>query len=165
MNTNILLIDSVSSYREEVALQLEQLGYRAVETENGSQALDALREGPFDLIVMDNDLPDQSGFELIPVIRDFNKIVQLVLVVDGPAPREAAHGLVREGLRPLQAADGQPRGGPAIEPQGGRAPAGPDGLRQGMVHRHLAGAGGRPQAHQAPCGRGRLNLIAHGAYH
>ena len=95
MNTNILLIDSVSSYREEVALQLEQLGYRAVETENGSQALEALREGPFDLIVMDNDLPDQSGFELIPVIRDFDKIVQLMLVVD-PFDGHADHETLAE---------------------------------------------------------------------
>ena len=76
MNTNILLIDSVSSFREEVALQLEQLGYRAVETENGSQALEALRKGPFDLIVVDDDLPDQSGLELIPMIRDFDMIVR-----------------------------------------------------------------------------------------
>ena len=64
MNTNILLVDSVSSYREEVALQLEQLGYRAVETENGDQALQALQalqNGPFDLVVVDNDLPDKPG--------------------------------------------------------------------------------------------------------
>jgi len=82
MDIKILIVDSVSSYREEVAEQLEQMGYEALGTENCDQALEAIRNDGFDLIVIDNDLPGLPGIELIPKIRDFDKTVQLVLVVE-----------------------------------------------------------------------------------
>lgn len=82
MIANILLVDSVCSFREEVALQLERLGYRAIETECGEDALVATTGVEIDVVVMDNDLPDKTGLELIPEIRAKIPHVQILLVVD-----------------------------------------------------------------------------------
>jgi diguanylate cyclase (GGDEF)-like protein len=82
MSTKILLVDSIASYRTKIALQLKQRGFGVVETENGKKALEALRQDAFDLVIVDNDLPNQRGLDLISRIRDFDKSVLLMLVID-----------------------------------------------------------------------------------
>jgi diguanylate cyclase (GGDEF)-like protein len=98
MNVNILLIDSVSSYREEVAQQLEQLGYHTVEAENGAQALAAFVKSPFDMVVMDNDLPDQSGMDLTSALRDVDKKIKVLLIVDPIFSEEENRSVNRTGV-------------------------------------------------------------------
>jgi signal transduction histidine kinase/CheY-like chemotaxis protein len=66
---------------------LEKLNCRAVCVENGQMALDAFRQGPFDLVLMDIQMPDMDGLTATQLIRE----------------HEAAHGTERTPIIGLSA--------------------------------------------------------------
>src|SRR5262249_47002808 len=62
----------------------ELLGHDDIEiltAENGTQALQALRETPCDCVVLDLSLPDMSGFEVLEQIRDDDALSDVPVVV------------------------------------------------------------------------------------
>ena len=61
----ILLVDDDAGLRELVRRQLEREGYTVVEAENGSAALDRIREAVPGLILLDLMMPEMDGFELV----------------------------------------------------------------------------------------------------
>ena len=46
--------------------------------ENGNRAIEILKNSTFDLILMDIQLPDLSGLEVIRKIREFNKQIPII---------------------------------------------------------------------------------------
>ncbi|HTV01394.1 MAG TPA: sigma-54 dependent transcriptional regulator, partial [Luteitalea sp.] len=65
--SRILVVDDERSMREFLGIMLVRDGYDVVVAENGAQAMAALRQRPFDLLISDIRMPDCSG---IDVLRD-----------------------------------------------------------------------------------------------
>ena len=65
--SRILVVDDERSMREFLGIMLTRDGYDVVVAENGTQAMAALRQRPFDLLISDIRMPDCSGIE---VLRD-----------------------------------------------------------------------------------------------
>ena len=63
--SRILVVDDERSMREFLAILLTRDGYEVVAAENGSQALAALRQRPFDLLISDIRMPDCSGIDVL----------------------------------------------------------------------------------------------------
>ncbi|MDH6137590.1 signal transduction histidine kinase/DNA-binding response OmpR family regulator/HPt (histidine-containing phosphotransfer) domain-containing protein/HAMP domain-containing protein [Kitasatospora sp. MAA4] len=59
----ILLAEDNQTNRVLVLHMLKRLGYRAQVAENGVQALDALRQQPYDVVLMDVQMPHMDGLE------------------------------------------------------------------------------------------------------
>jgi two-component system response regulator PilR (NtrC family) len=63
--SRILVVDDERSMREFLAIMLTRDGHEVVAAENGSQALAALRQRPFDLLISDIRMPDCSGIDVL----------------------------------------------------------------------------------------------------
>jgi two-component system sensor histidine kinase/response regulator len=65
----VLLVEDNIVNRKVASATLKLLGLDVVEAENGQLALDALANGPFDLVLMDMNMPIMDGIETARRIR------------------------------------------------------------------------------------------------
>jgi signal transduction histidine kinase/CheY-like chemotaxis protein len=65
----ILLAEDNPVNRTVVVRLLEKLGHRVTQAHNGRQALDAIEAEPFDVVLMDVQMPEMDGFEAAGIIR------------------------------------------------------------------------------------------------
>lgn len=66
---HILVVEDNPVNRRVVTLQLESLGYEVHSVSNGAEAIEALREGSYDLVFMDCQMPVMDGFQATQIIR------------------------------------------------------------------------------------------------
>lgn len=75
----ILVADDEAKIREVVVSYLQMEGYRAEEADTGGRALELLRGGGIDLLVLDLMLPDMAGEQVCKEIRRFSPLPILML--------------------------------------------------------------------------------------
>jgi DNA-binding response OmpR family regulator len=66
---HILIAQAPSHERTRLVMALQMAGHEAAEAEDGAQAVAMHTSGQFDLAVIDEDLPDMFGSELILLLR------------------------------------------------------------------------------------------------
>jgi CheY-like chemotaxis protein len=71
---SVLVVEDNHTLQELAVKQLSMIGYDAKAVFTGQQAVDAVREDPFDLIFMDCNLPEMDGFEATRVIRQIDAL-------------------------------------------------------------------------------------------
>ncbi len=69
-NSVILIVDDDWMTREVMQATLESAGYRVLEANSGTRALEMLAESPPDLILLDVRMPGLDGFETCKRIKD-----------------------------------------------------------------------------------------------
>ncbi|WP_261305481.1 response regulator transcription factor [Paenibacillus andongensis] len=75
----ILIVDDEEKIREVVVSYLQSEGYQTVEAGTGSKALELIRGGNVDLLILDLMLPDMSGEHVCRVIRQFSPVPVIML--------------------------------------------------------------------------------------
>ena len=77
---NILLVDDSRTIRNIQKRTLQQLGHTDIlEAEDGVQALAKFNEKAPDLMLIDWNMPNMSGLELVRKIRETNKTIPLIM--------------------------------------------------------------------------------------
>jgi CheY-like chemotaxis protein len=66
----VLVVEDNAINQKVVSLMLEKLGHRADVAGNGLEALAALQERPYDLVLMDCQMPEMDGFEATRCLRE-----------------------------------------------------------------------------------------------
>jgi CheY-like chemotaxis protein len=109
----ILVVEDNEFNQELVASLLKKWGHVAVPAGNGKEALAAWEREPFDLILMDVQMPDMDGFAATGVIRakerDTNAHVPIVALtahaMKGDRERCLAAGMDAYASKPIRAAE------------------------------------------------------------
>ena len=85
-----LIVDDFSTMRRIVRGLLKEIGYvDADEAEDGAAALNKLRNGRFDFVVSDINMPNMNGFQLLKEIKSDDKLKHIpVLMVTAEARKE-----------------------------------------------------------------------------
>lgn len=81
----VLVVDDSAIDRKLVSGLLKDLSHWTVElAENGSQALDKMRESPADVVVTDLQMPQMDGLELVSAIRvQFANVPVILMTANG----------------------------------------------------------------------------------
>ena len=85
-----LIVDDFSTMRRIVRNLLKEIGHAdADEAEDGVMALDKLRNGNFQFVVSDINMPNMNGFQLLAEIKKDESLKHLpVLMVTAEAKKE-----------------------------------------------------------------------------
>ncbi|MBZ5533151.1 MAG: response regulator [Acidobacteriia bacterium] len=76
----ILIVEDKASSRELLRTVLEQQGYEVVEANDGEQALALIRGQSLDLVLMDLQLPQRNGYDVLQEIRSNPKLAAIPVV-------------------------------------------------------------------------------------
>ena len=68
--SRVLIVDDSPETVSILTVMLETAGYDVISAYDGRQALSTLRAHPFDLVILDNDMPLLGGIETLTEIRD-----------------------------------------------------------------------------------------------
>lgn len=77
----ILLCDDEPSIRELIKEVLSADGHAFDEAENGMEALEKLRGGAYDLLIIDRNMPKMTGIQAVTVIRSNPKLAALKIIM------------------------------------------------------------------------------------
>jgi two-component system, OmpR family, response regulator len=75
----ILIADDEPNIREVISFALERAGFQTITARNGSEALQQVRRGPVDLVVLDIGMPEMDGLEVCRQIRKTSEVPILFL--------------------------------------------------------------------------------------
>ncbi|MFF7388697.1 response regulator transcription factor [Streptomyces scabiei] len=151
----LLVVDDEEGIRSMLTMALEFLGYQVTAAATGRQALQAVTRYDPDLILLDVNLPDLSGFEVCRNLRDRGNAVPVLFLTGLGGVDDRVRGLDMGGddfvTKPFELKEIAARVRALLRRAGGARPA-PDGhrnrLRAGAVHldadAHQVWADGRP---------------------
>ena len=72
---HILLAEDNAVNQRIAVILLEKWGHTVEVANNGKEAVDALKKGAFDLVLMDVQMPEMDGFEATTAIRNSEKVI------------------------------------------------------------------------------------------
>ena len=79
----ILVVDDEERMVRFIRLNLEHDGFQVIEAFRGAQALDRLRSGLPNLVLLDVMMPDIDGFEVLRMVREVSNVPVIMLTAKG----------------------------------------------------------------------------------
>lgn len=105
---HLLIVDDSQTIRRMVKVALAPLGLETLEAASGLEAIEQLAVAPVQLMILDLNMPDMHGLEVLGFVRAHQKFHHLPIVVlttrDDGGSRDAAMqaGATRYVTKPFQ---------------------------------------------------------------
>ena len=80
MKKKLLLLEDDIALNETIIDYFETLGFNITPVYSGNSALDAIYENSFDLLLLDVNVPDINGFEILKSIREHNTTTPAIFI-------------------------------------------------------------------------------------
>ncbi len=94
--TKILLVEDEDFIRELYKRQLDLSGFSTDVAANGKQAMTALSENKYDLLLLDIMLPDTNGLEILKYVKSDNTLKSILVILLTNLGQEA---IIQEGFK------------------------------------------------------------------
>ncbi|SPD73574.1 fused DNA-binding response regulator in two-component regulatory system with ZraS: response regulator; sigma54 interaction protein [uncultured Desulfobacterium sp.] len=94
-NLDILVVEDGRSQREMLRDFLRDEGHRVSEAENGKAALEQVKNGYFDLLLVDYKMPEMDGIELIEAVKAINPEIDIIMMT--------AYGTIETAVNAMKA--------------------------------------------------------------
>jgi DNA-binding NtrC family response regulator len=85
----VLIIDDEAAICESLTMLLEDDGYLVQSAQDGEEGLALLDTQAFDLILLDFQLPDRNGLEILKVIRERDPAMAVIMITAYGTPENA----------------------------------------------------------------------------
>lgn len=83
MSKRILVVDDEKLIVKGIRYSLEQDGMEVDAAYDGEEAMNLIRENPYDMILLDIMLPKHDGFEVCQYVREFSDVPIIMLTAKG----------------------------------------------------------------------------------
>ncbi|HSP06425.1 MAG TPA: response regulator [Acidobacteriota bacterium] len=98
MGNRILLADDDPDLRFLIEMSLNEAGYEVMSVSNGREAVDSARKEPFDVILLDAEMPVMDGFEAYRTLCSLPETANIpVIFLTARTPDES----IRKSLTPF----------------------------------------------------------------
>ncbi|MDD2449689.1 MAG: response regulator transcription factor [Sulfurimonas sp.] len=92
MKKKLLLLEDDLALNETVVDYFEGLGFGVTPVYDGNSALDAIYENNFDLLLLDVNVPDINGFEILKTLRDEGSTTPAIFITSLNSMRDLECG-------------------------------------------------------------------------
>ena len=90
----VLLVDDEPHFVKLLAERLEGRGVNVETAGGGPEALDKVKDEPYDAIILDLLMPDMDGLETLKQLREINPDLQVILLT--------GHGTIDKGVEAMK---------------------------------------------------------------
>ena len=80
MKSKILLLEDDLNLNETVSDYFDENGFEAISAYDGDEALSLIYENNFDLLLLDVNVPNKNGFEVLKEVRNQKKTVPAIFI-------------------------------------------------------------------------------------
>lgn len=84
----ILVVDDTKIVCLGLEAELTDVGYQATSAYSGKEAIHKVKEGSFDLVLLDLVMPEMDGVETCKAIKEINPKTEVVLISGHPSEVE-----------------------------------------------------------------------------
>jgi len=95
---HLLLVDDEREFAQTLAARLRLRGVNTRVAFDGEEALASLRQGEFDLVLLDVGLPGMSGLDVLRRIREDRPGLPVALLTGNAGAKDAEEGLTQGAL-------------------------------------------------------------------
>lgn len=79
--SSLLVVDDNSMNRIMLSRYIARLGYQATLVENGRQALEKLQGEPFDLVLLDVEMPEMDGYQVLEHLKADTRLRDIPVIM------------------------------------------------------------------------------------
>jgi len=97
-NRKILIVDDFAGLVEYLTIELTRRDYEVLTASDGAKALEILRAGFVGVILLDVQLPDTSGLDLLEVIKSENPMLPVIMITAYASLENAVEATRRGGF-------------------------------------------------------------------
>jgi CheY-like chemotaxis protein len=102
---NILIVDDDEKLANSFKLILESVGYNVDTVYTGLNALYKINQVPYDLVLLDLNLPDMMGYEVADEIKDSKNNTEIVFITGYSSLKENQNETLLKPIKPQDLID------------------------------------------------------------
>ena len=96
VKASVLIVDDEKYIRDILSRIVAREGYKTETAEDGAEAFEKVREGDFDFVISDINMPNLDGIELLKKIKEHDQNI-LVLLITSKAGKYSADDILKAG--------------------------------------------------------------------